>query len=72
MGGSKIAEKDLNKIMDCIDFRDGEKFSFNTNSMTNIRIGIGIPTTVDIVTESGKKMTYNTEMDAYIKCEERQ
>ena len=66
---AEVSEDDLNKIKICTDTRDGEVFSFNTNSMTNVRAGFGgAESSVDIVTFEGKKMTVYARMEAYIKC----
>lgn len=69
--GGEVVGEDKNKIMDCTDIRDGDIFSFNTNSITNIRLGIGSPNTADIVTLSGKNMTISSGMESYIKCTKR-
>jgi hypothetical protein len=68
MNGGEVSDKDRNKIMTCKDTRDGETFSFNTNTITNIRRGIGAPHTFDVVTTDGKSMSLSTDMEAWLKC----
>lgn len=70
--GASVSKKDMNKLMVCKDFRDGETFQFNTNTVTNISQGIGAPTSFDIVTTTGKVMTLNSDMEDYIKCEKQE
>lgn len=69
MDGGKVAEKDKNKIMVCKDTRDGETFSFSTNTITNMRAGIGAPSTFDVVTTDGKARTLSSDMGSWLKCE---
>ncbi len=69
MNGGDVAEEDRNKIMTCTDTRDGEVFQFNTNTITNVRAGIGAPSSFDIVTLDGRKITLNSNMEAWLKCE---
>lgn len=66
----ELDQSGKNKLMSCKDTRDGETFAYNTNTITDICIGIGAPTTFKIVTTTGKHMTLNSNMDAYIKCAE--
>lgn len=72
MKGGDIDEKDRNKLMVCKDFRDGEMFSFNTNTITNVRIGVGAPSAFDVTTTDGKKKTLSSTMEAWLKCENKQ
>lgn len=67
---AEISEEDKNKTMSCKDTRDGERFSFRTNDITDIRAGLGAPTSMSIVTLKGKKMTVTSSMEAWLKCEE--
>lgn len=69
MEGGGVSAEDLNKTVTCTDTRDGETFSFNTNSVTNTRIGIGAPTSFDVTTDDGRKMTINSSMEAWLKCD---
>jgi len=63
-----VSEEDANKLMVCTDTRDGEVFSFNTNTVTNMRAGFGVPSSFDILTTEGKEMTLNNNMEAWLKC----
>ena len=63
-------EVERNKKMICKDTRDGETFSFNTNSVTNARLGIGADHSFDVTDNNGKKRTLTSNMEAYLKCEE--
>lgn len=67
----QLPEGEQNKLMVCKDFRDGETFSFNTNTITDIRVGIGSPTTFKIITISGEVKTLSSSMEAYLKCKEK-
>lgn len=64
-----LDEKDRNKDVACTDTRDGEVFQFNTSSMSNIRVGIGAPSSFDVVTTGGRQMTLIGNMAAWLKCE---
>ena len=66
--GGSVVEADKNKIIRCVDTRDGAVFSFNSSTITNLRIGIGAPGSFDMVTVNGKRMTLNSYMEAWIKC----
>jgi len=63
-----VSDGGRNKMMVCKDFRDGETFSFNTNTIKNVRIGIVAPTTFDVVTVDGKAKTLSSEMVPWLKC----
>jgi len=67
MDGGKISEQDRNRIMTCTDIRDGRVFKFNTNTIKNVRIGIGAPDSFDITTLNNKSMTLTSDMQ-YLKC----
>lgn len=68
VGGGQVADESINKEMFCTDSRDGEVFKFNTNTVTDIRRGIGAPTTFTITTHSGDERILSSDMEAYIKC----
>jgi hypothetical protein len=69
--GVDVAEHDKNKIIDCKDTRDGDAFSFNTNTVKDVRAGIGAPTTFTVTTLDGKEKHLSSDMEAYLKCEKR-
>ena len=66
--GGSVSEDDLNKVMVCTDTRDGEVFSFNTNTVTNVRQGFGAPHTMEVTTLNGDKRTLNSDMEVWLKC----
>jgi hypothetical protein len=68
---AEVAGHDKNKIMDCKDTRDGETFSFNTNTVRDISVGIGGDSSFTVTTLDGKEKKFNSNMEAYIKCEKR-
>lgn len=65
----QLAEESKNVINVCKDTRDGEIFSYNSNTIKNVRVGVGAPTSMDIVTITGKKKTLTSDMVEFIKCE---
>ena len=71
MDGGEVAQKDLSKTITCKDTRDGEMFSFNTDTITNIRRGVGAPTSFDMTTNDGKQITLSSDMEAWLKCVNR-
>jgi hypothetical protein len=70
MESGGITEDGKNKQMVCTDTRDGEKFSFNSNNITNARIGYGADSSFDVVDDAGKKRTLTNSMELYLKCVE--
>ena len=70
VNGGGISKKDANKSMICTDTRNSKTFKFNTNTVTNVRRGIGAPNSFDIITDKGNKMTLNSDMEAWLLCEE--
>ena len=68
---AEISKEDLNKVKTCTDTRDGEVFSFNTNTVTNVRVGYGAPSTFDMVTTDGDKMTISSDAAVlFLKCKD--
>ena len=60
----EITDNSKNKQMVCIDTRDGETFTFNTNTITDVKIGIaGAPTSFTIINNEGIQCTINTNME---------
>ena len=68
--GGRVLEKDKHKVFACKDFRDGESFSFKASEISNVRQGIGAPTTFDVATLDGKKKTLGSNMEGLVKCNE--
>jgi len=69
MDGS-LSDDSENKIVRCKDTRDGEVFTYASDSVKNVRIGIGAPTTIEFVDMSGRERTMSTEDNKYWKCKE--
>ena len=63
----ELPEYEKNKLKKCVDMRDGETFYFNTNSIHDIRVGIGCPTSFKIVTTNGDTVLLNDNMEAWLK-----
>ena len=59
-----------NKHMLCTDIRDGETFSYRTNTAHNARMGWGSDSSVDIIDDNGTERTLTSSMTAYWKCTE--
>jgi hypothetical protein len=57
-------------IRDCIDLRDGERFSFDPRTIRNQRFGINAPSSVDFTDLDGRERTVSTDM-VWIKCQPR-
>lgn len=57
-----------NMLINCTDTRDGEKWSYNTNTVSNVRVGIGSPHSMDLVDTEGRKRHVTSDMETYIKC----
>ena len=68
---AKIADKDRGLVFDCVDFRDGEKFSFNTDSISDIVRTFTSIVSFKITTLEGNDLIIRHEQEAYIKCEKR-
>lgn len=63
----KVEGKD--KTISCTDIRDGEKFSYKSSSMKNIRIGfLGADTCADITLLDGSNRTICKSHEVYTKC----
>lgn len=54
----------------CVDFRDGETFSFNTANVTKIRVGIGTDSHFTFVDDTGKTRTLSAREDEWVKCKD--
>ena len=69
----EITNKHENMQMLCTDTKDNTTFTYNTNTITNVRIGVvGAPKVeFNIIDDKGIKRTLNSDMDTYLKCEER-
>jgi len=60
-----------NKIVDCTDVRDGEKFTFNASTIKNIRYGVFADSCFTVTTESGDERTLCKSHEAWLKCKGR-
>ena len=58
-----------NLVWECIDSRDGEKFKYNTDTISNVRIGFGGSSSrYDIVILTGEKKIMDSRFEEWIKC----
>lgn len=64
--GGEVTNK--NEIVHCTDFRDGEKFSFKSSDIFNVRIGILADSCYDVVDSKCNKRTLCESQEKYIKC----
>ena len=69
-GSVTFDEGKENAWVQVTDMRDGEVFYYNNNTINNPVRGVGVPSSVDIVTSDGRKMTINSDMMAYLKFRE--
>jgi hypothetical protein len=60
-----------NRIVDCTDVRDGEKFTFNSDTIKDIRYGIFADSCFTVTIESGKERTLCKSHEAWLKCKDR-
>ncbi len=67
IGGENSAEN-RNKHKVCTDTTDRESFSFYSNGITNVRIGIGADSSFQIIDDNGVKRTLSSGMDLFLKC----
>lgn len=56
------------KIIDCTDTRDGEKFTVDSRTITNVRVGIGADSCFDAVDNRGVERTLCKSHQAFLKC----
>lgn len=66
MEGS-LSESSKNKNVKCTDTRDGEVFTYNTNTATNVRIGTS-GGSLDVVDSNGVSRHLSSPMELYLKC----
>ena len=52
----------------CVDLRDGEKFSFKTKNITDVRYGIGAPSCFSVTDDAGKFRRLCSDQEVYLKC----
>jgi hypothetical protein len=68
---AELTEGSKGRHFTCTDFRDGDVFRYSTDTITNVRMGIGTDSSFDLVDETGKSRTLKTSMEAYVKCVEQ-
>lgn len=56
------------QTMHCIDFRDGEQFTFNTDTIRDVVIGIGTQSHFALTDNKGNIRILSSELSASIKC----
>lgn len=64
--GGKLSEESKNKTVRCTDLRDGEVFTYKSNTVTNIRIGTD--SSFDFVDTKGNKRTARASHEVFLKC----
>lgn len=64
----EVAEESKNKNIFCKDTRDGETFMFNTDNVTNAKIGADA--CFDVIDYAGKKRNLCKSHEIFLKCEE--
>jgi len=67
---AELSEESKNKEFKCTDFRDGEMFYFNSNTITNMRAGFGTDHSYDMIDTNGTKHTMTSGMESHMKCVE--
>lgn len=68
----QVKEDRKDQIYDCTDTRDGEKFSFNTNDVDQIGIGVLVGTyRFRVVDENGKVWEIHDRDSVWLKCHPR-
>jgi len=65
-----ISKEDLNKQMKCVDFRDGEVFTFNSNNITDAKSTLGGEGSFRVTTDQGDNIRITSSMEAFIKCKQ--
>lgn len=64
-----LEDTDKNKLVTCVDSRDGSQFQFETNSVSNVRLAVGSATSsFDAVTLDGEAIRLDKSMEAFLKC----
>ena len=63
-----VDRNDLHKSWECVDFRDGEIYRYDSKTMHDIMLIGYNEYRAKIVTHAGDTLTVSTKMDAYIKC----
>jgi hypothetical protein len=69
MEGS-LSESSYNKIIDCKDNRTNSTFTFNTNSIQNIHIGLGSSSFFDVVDFNGNARTIINDGGVTVSCKQ--
>lgn len=66
--GGGVVDIDKNKTIECTDSRDGEVFTFNTNTMRDTRIGITTSSSFKVTDIKGQTRNFNDGTTGYLKC----
>ena len=64
---AQVAEEYKNKVISCIDTRDGDKFSFNTNDITNYST-FGHDFSFNVIDNKKRQWTITQRSEIYLKC----
>lgn len=54
--------------MHCLDTRDGEKWTYHTDTVRDIRQGWGAPHSMTVTDGDGRTRHLNAQMEAWLKC----
>lgn len=66
---TKVADESRDKVMYCVDTRDGEKFSFNTNDIKYAKVSLdGVHHSFHVVDANGKEWMVNERSESWLKC----
>lgn len=66
---TEVAEGSRDLTMHCVDTRDNEKFSFNTNDIKDAKISLdGVHHSFHVVDTNGKEWMVNERSEAWLKC----
>ncbi len=64
-----VEDESLNQTMQCVDTRDGEKFTFNTNDIKNAKMSTsGSSFHFDVIDANGKMWMVTELSESWLKC----
>ena len=66
---SDLSDKSRNQVHRCTDTRDGEEFTYNTNTITNVRAGwLGADSSFELTDMEGNKRYVQSSDTSWLKC----
>ena len=63
----KVDDRHRHEVKECVDSRDGERFSFAVSTAKNIRLGVN-SVCMDVTDFTRKERHICTEHEAWLKC----